>query len=139
MTVTLIKILILFGILNISLAIGLTTTTSTTSATSTATTTTTTSTTTTVNVTFPHNGIQNDMEMSEEQFKALTGDIDFDSYDYLEFSHSFYPRDDLFKWSNGIIPYEFDTSKPFEQDYQERIKNAIEKINSNLIGCVLFR
>ena len=137
MTVTLIKI-ILFGILNISLAIGLTTTTSTISATSTATTTTT-STTTTVNVTFPHNGIQNDMEMSEEQFRALTGDIDYDSDDYLEFSHSFYLRDDLFKWSNGIIPYEFDTSKPFEQDYQERIKNVIEKINSNLIGCVLFR
>ena len=135
MTVTLIKI-IFFVILNISLVIGLTTTTSTTTTT---TTTTSATTTTTVNVTFPHTGIQNDMEMSEEQFRALTGNIDYDSDNYQDDSHNFYGRDDLFKWSNGIIPYEFDTSKPFEQDYQERIKNAIEKINSNLIGCVLLR
>ena len=131
MIVTLIKI-IFFGILKISSAIGLTTTTSTT-------TTTTASTTTTINVMFPLPGIQNDMEMSEEQYRALTGDIDYDSYDFLEFSHSFYSRDDLFKWNNGIIPYAFDTSEPFEQDYQERINNVIEKINSNLTGCVLFR
>ena len=129
MTAILIKILF-FATLNISLTIGqITTTTSTT----------TTTTSTTVNVVFPPSGIQNDVEMSEEQYKALTGDIDYDNDDYQENSHNFYGQDDLFKWKNGIVPYEFDKSKPFEQDYQDRIKDAIEKINSNLIGCVLFR
>ena len=103
------------------------------------TTTATITTTSTVNVVFPNPGIQNDMEMSEDQFRALTGDSDYDSYDYLEPSPSFRLRDDWFKWDYGIIPYQFDESKPFEPDYQERIENAIEKINSNLVGCVLFR
>ena len=129
MTAMLIKILF-FATLHISLTIGqMTTTTSTT----------TTTTSTTVNVVFPPSGIQNDVEMSEEQYKALTGDIDYNNDDHQDNSHNFYGRDDLFKWKNGIVPYEFDKSKPFEQDYQDRIKDAIEKINSNLIGCVLFR
>ena len=126
MTATLIKILF-FVNLNIYLTIGEITTTTTAT------------TTTTVNVVFPHPGIQNDVEMSEEHYKALTGNIDYDSDNYQEDSHNFYGRDDLFKWNNGIVPYEFDKSKPFDQDYQDKIKDAIEKINLNLIGCVLFR
>ena len=115
--------IILFNILIISSTIGQTTTTTTTSTT-----------TTTVNVVFPHPGIQNDVEISEEQYNTFTGDIDYD-----DSAHNFYGKDNLFKWNYGIIPYEFERSKSFDQEYQNRITDAIEKINSNLIGCVLFR
>ena len=129
-TVALIFIkIILFIVLNISSTNGQTTPTSTTSTT-----------TTTVNVVFPHPGIPNDVEISEEEYKAFTGftgDIDYDSDNSSH--HNFYGKDNLFKWNYGIIPYEFHRSKSFDQEYRNRITDAIEKINSNLIGCVLFR
>ena len=50
---------------------------------------------------------------------------------------NFYNRDDLWRWKDGIIPYQFHETKIFDQDYKGRIEKIIEDINLNLLDCAL--
>ena len=99
--------------------------------------TTTTTTTTTVNVTFP--GIMNDMDLTEELYNELMGNVDY--YDNDEDVHldNVYNKDDLWRWKDGIIPYEFHQNKTFDQDFKDRIETVIKNINLNLSDCIHMR
>ena len=113
---------ILFTILNIAITNGQSTTTTTT-------------TTTTVNVTFP--GTMNDMDLTEELYNELLGNVDYDDEDVS--SDHYYNKDNLWKWNDGIIPYEFHENKTFDQDYKDKIETVIRNINLNLSDCINIR
>ena len=50
-----------------------------------------------------------------------------------------YKKDDLWRWKDGIIPYEFHQSKTFDQDFKDRIETVIKNINLNLSDCIHIR
>ena len=115
---------ILFTILNVAITNGQSTTTTTT-------------TTTTVNVTFP--GTMNDMDLTEELYNELFGIFDYDDEDEDVSSAHYYNKDNLWKWNDGIIPYEFHENKTFDQDYKDKIETVIQNINLNLSDCINIR
>ena len=79
-----------------------------------------------------------DMDLSDEQYDLLTGNIDYDDYDSFGNVWARGP-DDLFRWDDGTIPFEFDQQNELPQDYKNRINAAMERINSNLVNCINFR
>ena len=102
------------------------------------TTTTTSTTTTTVNVIFP--GTSNDMDLTEELYNELIGNIDYYDDDDEDVSlGNVYNRDDKWRWTDGIIPFEFHVNKTFDQDFKDRIETIIEDINLNLHDCIHLR
>ena len=74
-----------------------------------------------------------EMDLTEEQFNALTGDSD-NQTDH----HNVY-RNLGFMWVNGTIPYEFNSNQTFEGSFKTKINNAIDFLNQNLEGCILIR
>ena len=44
-----------------------------------------------------------------------------------------------FKWDDGVIPYVFNDSQIFEEDFRNKIINAMYFLNDNLEGCILMR
>ena len=118
-------LIFLFAILNIHIAItnGQSTTTV--------------ATTTTVNVTFP--GIMNDMDLTEELYNELMGNVDYHDVDEDVHMDNVYKKDDLWRWKDGIIPYEFHQNKTFHQDFKDRIETVIKNINLNLSDCIHIR
>ena len=113
----------LFAILNIAITNGQSTTTV--------------ATTTTVNVTFP--GIMNDMDLTEELYNELMGNVDYHDDDEDVHMDNVYKKDDLWRWKDGIIPYEFHQNKTFHQDFKDRIETVIKNINLNLSDCIHIR
>ena len=113
----------LFAILNIAITNGQATTTM--------------ATTTTVNVTFP--GIMNDMDLTEELYNELMGNVDYHDDDEDVHMDNVYKKDDLWRWKDGIIPYEFHHNKTFDQDFKGRIEAVIQNINLNLRDCLHMR
>ena len=89
-----------------------------------------------------------DLSLPDELWDYLTGDdheydedTDFD-FDYGDYDHgleSVYVRRDKWKWAGNEIPYEFDNETEFGVEYQGRIVNAINYLNSKLEGCITFR
>ena len=75
-----------------------------------------------------------EMDLTEEQFNALTGDFDYQNFD----QDNVY-RNLGFMWVNGTIPYEFNSSQTFEYSFKMKIMNAIGFLNQNLEGCILIR
>ena len=97
--------------------------------------TTTTTTTTTVNVTFP--GIMNDMDLTEELYNELFGNMDYNDEDIS--LDNVFKTDDFWRWNDGIIPYKFHENKTFDQDYKDKIETVIQNINLNLSDCINIR
>ena len=77
---------------------------------------------------------ENEMDLTEDQHKALIGFFDSQNQEgELVYSDTWY------RWDYGIIPYVFNSSQIFEEDFKNKIINAIEFLNKNLKGCVLMR
>ena len=75
-----------------------------------------------------------EMDLTEDQFNALTGDFDYENVD----QDNVYRKLE-FVWVNGTIPYEFNSSQTFEDSFKTKIINAIGFLNQNLEGCILIR
>ena len=79
------------------------------------------------------------MDLTEELYNELFGNIDYYDEDVSSDSENYYNRDDLWKWNDGIIPYEFHENKTFDQDFKGRIETVIQYINLNLSDCIHIR
>ena len=76
----------------------------------------------------------NEMDLTEDQLKALIGDFDPQNLDgELVWNNTW------FRWDYGVIPYVFNDSQIFEEDFRNKIINAIHFLNDNLEGCILMR
>ena len=77
---------------------------------------------------------ENEMDLTEDQRKVLIGDFDTQN-DEGELVWN----DTWFRWDYGVIPYEFNQSQIFEEDFKNKIINAILYLNENLDGCIKMR
>ena len=77
---------------------------------------------------------EDEMDLTEEQPKALLGYFDPQNLDgELVWNNK------SFKWDYGVIPYEFNNTQIFEENFRNKIVNAIHYLNQNLEGCILIR
>ena len=75
-----------------------------------------------------------EMDLTEDQFNALTGDFDYQSVDLDNVFSNL-----GFMWIDGTIPYLFNSSQTFEDSFKTKIINAIGFLNQNLEECILIR
>ena len=70
---------------------------------------------------------ENEMDLTEDQLKALSGDFDPKNLDDGELVKN----NISFKWDYGVIPYEFNNTQIFEENFRNKIVNAIHYLNQN--------
>ena len=76
--------------------------------------------------------LHNEMDLTEEQLKFLTGEFESDGHDHVY-------KNLGFRWENGNIPYEFEENQLIDNVFKSQILNAISFLNKNLHGCILIR
>ena len=73
-----------------------------------------------------------DMDLTEDEYNAYSGN------DILDFDHVI-PNVTAFKWENGVIPFEFNEEKPFDDKFKKIIMSVIDHLNRELSGCIEIR
>ena len=77
-----------------------------------------------------------DMELTPDQLKALTGNPSILPGDpYIDGDDGYM----TFRWPNGSIPYLFENEDQFHTDLKAEILEAFELLNEKLDGCIKFR